>query len=120
MAKILRAFFLPATAILLAAFVVWHQNRPIAVREATWNDVLGEARKGGYQIISTDQFWNLYRNDSDDLLAVDTRQEWEYRSGHIKGAVNFPMESTWRSRLTRRNELGKFLGPDRNLKIVFY
>ncbi len=35
-----------------------------------------------------------YQKDAKSLLLVDTRQEWEYRTGHLKGAVNFPMEPT--------------------------
>ena len=31
-------------------------------------------------------------------MLIDTRQDWEYRTGHIQGAINFPMEPTWWSR----------------------
>jgi rhodanese-related sulfurtransferase len=54
------------------------------------------------------------------MLLVDTRQEWEYRSGHIKGALNFPIEPTWLSRWRNKGALAKFLGPDKNRFIVFY
>jgi rhodanese-related sulfurtransferase len=51
---------------------------------------------------------------------VDTRQDWEYRTGHMKGAVNFPIEPSawgwWRS----QGALDKFLGPDKDRLIVFY
>jgi len=51
---------------------------------------------------------------------VDTRQEWEYRTGHIRGAVNFPMEPTWLSRWRKKNALAQLLGADKNRTIVFY
>jgi len=51
---------------------------------------------------------------------VDTRQDWEYRSGHLEGAVNFPMEPTWWGRLRARRPLKKLLGPDQDRAIVFY
>jgi rhodanese-related sulfurtransferase len=51
---------------------------------------------------------------------VDTRQEWEYRTGHIKGALNFPMEPTGWARWRKKGALSKFLGPDKNQLIVFY
>jgi rhodanese-related sulfurtransferase len=51
---------------------------------------------------------------------LDTRQEWEYRTGHIKKAVNFPIEPTWLSRWRKKSALETFLGPDKNRLIVFY
>jgi rhodanese-related sulfurtransferase len=51
---------------------------------------------------------------------VDTRQEWEYRTGHIKNALNFPIEPTWLSRWRKKDALQTFLGLDKNRLIVFY
>jgi rhodanese-related sulfurtransferase len=51
---------------------------------------------------------------------VDTRQEWEYRTGHIDGAVNFPMEPTGWARWRNRGPMETFLGPDKERGIVFY
>jgi rhodanese-related sulfurtransferase len=53
-------------------------------------------------------------------LLVDTRQEWEYRSGHIRGATNFPIEPTWWSRWRKAGALEAVLGPDKDRLIVFY
>jgi hypothetical protein len=44
---------------------------------------------------------------------IDTRQEWEFRTGHIKGSVNFSMEPTAWARWSKAGELEEFLGPDR-------
>ena len=79
-----------------------------------------EARKGGYQLIDMDALWQLYQNENDNLVLVDTGQEWEYHAGYIPGALNFPFEPTWLSRLTNRGVLEQFLGPDKNKIFVFY
>jgi len=111
-------FALVAVAITIG--YLWQTNRVVTPKEATWNDVQTEARLGGYRIISTDELWERYEKDPDKMLLVDTRQEWEYRTGHIKKAVNFPMEPTWLSRWRNKGALEKFLGPDKNRLIVFY
>jgi 3-mercaptopyruvate sulfurtransferase SseA len=82
--------------------------------------VRAEAERGGYRLIATDELAELYVNGDKDLLIVDTRQGWEYRAGHIAGAVNFPMEPTWWERLKSRRALRKALGPDREKLLVFY
>ena len=107
-------------AIIITAGYLWHANRVITPKAATWKDVLAEAQQGGYQIIDTDKLWDRYQKDPETVLLVDTRQEWEYRTGHIKGALNFPMEPTWLSRWRNRGALEDFLGPDKNRFIVFY
>jgi 3-mercaptopyruvate sulfurtransferase SseA len=107
-------------AVVITIGYLWQTNRVVTPKEATWNDVLIEARQGGYQIISTDELWERYEEGPDKLLLVDTRQEWEYRTGHIKGALNFPMEPTWISRWRNKGVLEKFLGPDKERLLVFY
>jgi 3-mercaptopyruvate sulfurtransferase SseA len=107
-------------AVTITAGYLWHTSRVITPRAATWNDVLAEARQGGYAIIDTDALWDHYQKNPDTLFLVDTRQEWEYRTGHIKGALNFPMEPTWLSRWRNKGALEKFLGADANRFIVFY
>ena len=99
---------------------LWFTNHTVTPGKATWEDVLAEAKAGGYRIIETEQLWQRYANSKESLLPVDTRQEWEYRTGHIKGALNFSMEPTWLSRWRKKEALEKFLGPDRDRFIVFY
>ena len=111
-------FAIVAVAITMGA--LWYTNRVVPPKEATWDDVKAEARQGGYQLITTDELSRQYMEKPESLLLVDTRQEWEYRTGHIKKAVNFPMEPTWLSRWRNRGALVKFLGPDKNRLIVFY
>jgi 3-mercaptopyruvate sulfurtransferase SseA len=100
--------------------VLWYNNRPVIPKESTWEDVVAEAKRGSYQLITTEELWERYSKDPESLLLVDTRQEWEYRTGHIKGALNFPIEPTWLSRWRKKGELERFLGADRNRFLVFY
>jgi len=111
-------FALVAVAITMGA--IWHTNRVIIPKTATWDDVRAEAKQGGYQLISTDELSRQYAAKPESLLLVDTRQEWEYRTGHIKNALSFPIEPTWLSRWRKKSALERFLGPDKNRLIVFY
>ena len=105
-------------AVVLTVGALWLTRH--AVTPATWDDVLGEAKAGGYKLITTEELSERYLKDAKNLLLVDTRQGWEYRTGHVKGAVNFPMEPTAWSRWRRASALEIFLGPDKNRTIVFY
>ena len=116
----LKRTFLALIAVCLTVGYIWYGNRTVSPPGATWDDARAEAASGGYRLITTDDLWRQYEAEADGLLLVDTRQEWEYRSGHIKGAINFPMEPTWLSRWRKKGELGTLLGPDRNRLIVFY
>ncbi len=114
------ATILTAVAVGITVVVLWVQKHPVAVRQATPADVVAEARRGGYGLIETQRLWDLYRKNPDGLLIVDTRQQWEYRTGHIRDAVNFPMEPTRWARWRKKGALARFLGPDRRRIIVFY
>jgi hypothetical protein len=111
---------LALAAAALTLGVLWYLHRPIIVKEATWDDVKAEARRGGYQLITTEELAGRYRQAGGKLLLVDTRQDWEYRTGHIKGAGNFPMEPTAWARWRSQGAMAKFLGPDKDLLIFFY
>jgi hypothetical protein len=111
---------LALAAALLTLGVLWYLQRPIIVKEATWEDVKAEAQSGGYRLITTEELAARYRLDAGKLLLVDTRQDWEYRSGHIQGAVNFSIEPSAWSRWRSQGPLAKFLGPDQGRPIVFY
>ena len=118
--KNLKKALFPLLTVAITIGYLWLTNRAVTPKEATWNDVLTEASQGGYRIISTDELWKRYQEGADDLLLVDTRQEWEYRTGHIKGALNFHMEPTRMSRWRNKGALEKFLGPDKQRLLVFY
>lgn len=111
---------LAVAAAALTAAALWVTQGAVTPRTATWDDVLVEAREGGYRLITTDDLWKRYNDDRNRLLLVDTRQEWEYRTGHLRGAVNFPMEPTWLARWQNRWALARFLGADKDRLIIFY
>jgi predicted sulfurtransferase len=115
-----KSAYLAVLAVVLVIGLLWFTNRAVTPKQATWEDVLQEAKLGGYRIIKTEELWDLYQKDPQNLLLVDTRQEWEFRTGHLKGAVNFSMEPTAWSRWRKQKELAAFLGPDKNRSIVFY
>ena len=114
------AGFLALVPVLLTVFIVWYLERPATPKQASWDDVRAEAKHGGYEIISTEDLAKRIFEHQSKILLVDTRQEWEYRTGHIDGAVNFPMEPTWWARWSKADELEKMLGPDKNHLLVFY
>jgi 3-mercaptopyruvate sulfurtransferase SseA len=118
--KGLTKFLFAFAAVTITMGVLWHTHRVVPPKEATWDDVRVEAGQGGYRLITTDELSRQYAAKPESLLLVDTRQEWEYRTGHIKKAVNFPMETTWLARWRNKGALEKLLGPDKNRLIVFY
>lgn len=111
---------LAALLILFTVGALWFTNRAVTPRQATWDDVLAEGQAGGYRIITTDELARRYHQEAGSLLLVDTRQEWEYQAGHLKGALNFPMEPTGWSEWRKASALEQFLGPDKNRALVFY
>mgnify|MGYP002725835925 CR=1 FL=1 len=116
----LKATVMALFALAITVSLLWFTNRSVTPKKATFDDVVAEAAKAGYRLINTERLRELYKKTPEDLLLVDTRQEWEYRTGHIKGSLNFPMEPTWLSRWQKKGALEKFLGSDKNRFIVFY
>jgi 3-mercaptopyruvate sulfurtransferase SseA len=112
--------FIALAAMMITVAAVWYAHRPFTPKKATWEDVTEEAKAGGYRIITTEELRDHYQTAPSSLLLIDTRQEWEYRAGHIKGSVNFPMEPTWWARRQKADELEAFLGKDKQRDIVFY
>ncbi len=115
-----KATLMALVAVLITVGTLWFTNRAVTPKEATWDDVQAAGRSGGYRIITTEEVAGEYQKIPGSLLLVDTRQEWEYRTGHLKGAVNFSMEPTWWSRWRKASALETFLGPDKDRVIVFY
>lgn len=118
--KIVRSLLLPVLAVGLTALALWLGQRPSTPTASSLAQVQQEAEQGGYRLITTDELWQLYRAGLDGTLLVDNRQSWEYRAGHIQGAVNFPMEPTWWARWRQKGALGRLLGADKQRTIVFY
>ena len=116
-----KTLFLSILAMALTLAALWYEHRPVPPpHEATWEEVQAEAKNGGYRLISTEELARLYRQEPQNLLLVDTRQDWEYRGGYLQGAVNFPIEPTWWGRWRAQGKMATLLGPDKNRLAVFY
>jgi len=113
-----RTSILTLAAVSIAIAALWLTNQSVTPKEATWDDVLAEAKNGGYRLITTQELADKYSQSSP--LVIDTRQDWEFRTGHIKGAVNFPIEPTWWSRWRKADSMKELIGPDKDRLIVFY
>ena len=59
-------------------------------------------------------------NEDESYVLIDLRPKEAAIAGHIKGAVNFPMEPTWLSRWQKKGDLENLLGTDKNRAVVFY
>jgi hypothetical protein len=114
------SYIMALAAVMITVSFVWYDRHPVAPKQASWEDVAAEARAGGYRIITTEALAEKYRKNPSELMLVDTRQEWEYRTGHIDGALNFPMEPTRWSRWRKADDLKNFLGPGPDRALVFY
>jgi hypothetical protein len=115
-----RTSILALVAITLTLGLLWQVNRPEVVQEATPAQVRAEAARGGYRLIDTAALAKLYQQPPANFLLVDTRQDWEYRSGHLQAAVNFPIDPTWWGRFRAQGRLAALLGPDQDRLVVFY
>jgi hypothetical protein len=116
----IKTTFFALAAVLLTIGALWFTSRAVTPKQATWDDVLAESKAGGYKTITTEALSRRYQTDPGGLLLVDTRQEWEFRTGHLKGAVNFPMEPTGWSRWRKASALESLLGPDKDRTVIFY
>ena len=118
--KSIRSFVMPGLAVSVSLLVLWYFYLPVPIVASSMAQVELEAANGGYRLIDVEALAKLYRADRENILLVDTRQEWEHRAGHIAGSVNFPMEPSWWARWQRKGELKTTLGPQKKKTIVFY
>jgi hypothetical protein len=118
--EIKKSALLALAAVMLTVALLWLTGNSVAPREATWQDALNEAQSGGYRLITTADLAREYETRGAALLVVDTRQEWEYRTGHIRGSIPFPIEPTGWSRWRQTDALATLLGPDKDRFIAFY
>jgi len=86
----------------------------------TLDDVRAEAVRGGYRLIDFAELRDRLVREPGRLLLVDTRQDWEHRTGSIPDSINFSFEPTRWSRLKNRWALKKALGADTTRPLVFY
>ena len=100
--------------------LIWTTSAAEEASKEAAEAVQKKAERGNYHLIDIDKLWELYQHSEGDVLLIDTRQDWEFRTGSIGGAVHFPMEPTWFSRLIQRRSLAQLLGPDKERILVFY
>jgi hypothetical protein len=86
----------------------------------TREDVRTEAVRGGYRLIDFAELRGRLEREPGRLLLVDTRQDWEHRTGSIPDSINFSFEPTRWSRLKNRWALKEALGADTTRPLVFY
>jgi hypothetical protein len=115
-----RTTLLALAAVILTLAALWYVQRSVVAPEATMAQVQAEAARGGYGLMTTAELDKIYQQPPANFILVDTRQDWEYRSGHIRGAVNFPLDPTWWSGWRSQDRLAALLGPDKNRLVVFY
>ena len=102
-------------ALLIGGGILYYQHRPLpAPVNATWADAQREAEQGSYRLITTRELAALYQQQPHSFLLVDARQDWEYMSGYIQGALNYPIEPTRWGRWRAEKPLAPLLGPDKN------
>ncbi len=106
--------------VFLIPALFWTPEAFSAAGAPTMEDVRVEAVRGGYQLIDLGELRGMLKRGPGRILLVDTRQDWEYRTGHIPGSINFSFEPTRWSRLKNRWALKAALGADKSRPLVFY
>ena len=86
----------------------------------TIDNVRAEAVRGGYRLIDFKELRGRLEREPGRILLVDTRQDWEHRTGHIPASINFSFEPTLWARLKNRRALREALGADTSRPLVFY
>ena len=118
-----KAAFIALVAVALTVGAIWYPNRGVAPKappkEPTQDELLAEAKAGGFKIFTTEELAERCSKDS-SLLLMDVRHEWEYHTSHIKNAINFPVETNWWWRIRKTSALKNLIGPDKERTIVFY
>jgi len=106
---------------MLVALAVLTSTAMAADRPSWWDGAASEAKAEGYGLITAEELNDL-SDTNPDLLILDVRPDYEYRAGHLPGAVNLEFDLGDRLELKpdKRAAVKKLLGPDRNRPIVIY
>ncbi len=86
-----------------------------------WQQAARQAAAEGYRLISAQDLAGLY-NARAAFRIVDVRTDYEYRRGHLPGAVNLTFGPDERDRLrpAKKRLLTETLGPDKHLTVILY
>ncbi len=86
-----------------------------------WAEAVREGERKGYRVINLEELTALSKA-GDDLLLIDARPAYEYRAGHIPGAVNLEFHPGDKLQFSseKRDHLKKLIGPDKDRPVVIY
>lgn len=119
-----RRIFRASLVLLALIFGVTGADAADAVPAETplwWPDALERGRDGGYGLLSLAELRALLSGGSEYVL-LDVRPEYEFKEGHIPGAVNFEFHLGHRNGLEpeRAEALKELLGPPGYRMVVVY
>nr|WP_029895895.1 rhodanese-like domain-containing protein [Desulfohalovibrio reitneri] len=109
-----------APAAILLLFIL-ASAAPAEERPIWWDDAQRQAERHGYHLIDTPALRKLLAGDPDALL-LDVRPDYEYRAGHIPGAVNMSFDLAEADRLPKekKEDFRDLLGCDLKRPVVVY
>lgn len=94
----------------------------VAAHAADWPEqIRHEAEVGGYRLVDTPEL-NRMMADDKSLLILDVRPDYEYRDGHIPGAVNveFDLGDEHGAAPVKLDRIRRLAGTDTSRPIVIY
>ncbi len=86
-----------------------------------WSDAKKRAEEAKFSLIDFPKLQTLVQSGK-ELILLDVRPDYEYKDGHIPGALNFEFHLGHRSRMApeRARALKALLGPKKDRLIVTY
>ncbi len=86
-----------------------------------WAEAVRDGEQNGYRVITLEELAVLSKTDN-NLLLIDARPGYEYRAGHIPGAVNLEFHPGDKVRFSseKRERLRNLIGQDKDRPVVFY
>lgn len=89
--------------------------------EAWWEDSIATAGKHGYHVVDQKGLEKLL-TQTPPPLTIDVRPDYEFRGGHIPGAVNleFDLGDNLQLHADKQQRFLTLAGPDRERQIVIY
>lgn len=80
-----------------------------------------DAADEGYRVVRTAGAQSLMQNAT-DLLILDARPDYEFRRGHLPGAVNYEFDLADEQHLSpeRAREIQALVGPDKSRPVLVY
>ena len=94
----------------------WSKANPV-----WWPSALAEAQRDGYTLTTPEEIQSLYASGTSYSI-VDVRPDYEFKTGHLPGAINFEIDLGDRLDLKPQKAAAfrKVLGMDKDRQIVIY